>query len=187
MSEQEGGRKSDRDEGAGEASAPPLATAVPGNHATRKIRIPPLHPGIRTFITSVVVPLLVAVGGTWGANQMQNRDNRLMQQRQAFVDEARTFDSVVAAYVQGVMEKSPSSDATQKIINNLVQQSSLLDQVSNQLPPTDKHLASDYRHLLVQFREDLPRADSVIHLKTFWEDASKILVARNELLDRLQH
>lgn len=143
--------------------------------------------GLCRFLTTVLLPLLIAVGGTWTTNKIQDRDNHLEKERAAFIDEARTFDVVVANYVQSALSNNKiDSGATQQIISNIVRQNDLLDEASAQLAPQDRHIAKEYRHLLGEFREVIPLSDSVLHLKTFWEDASRILVVRNELIRKLQ-
>jgi hypothetical protein len=135
----------------------------------------------------VLLPLIIAIGGTWTTNKIHDRDNHLEKERSSFIDEARTFDVVVANYVQSALGGNKvASEAAQRVISNIVRQNDLLDGVANQLMPQDRHLAKEYRHLLGDFRDIIPGSDSVLHLRVFWEDASRILVVRNELIRKLQ-
>lgn len=90
--------------------------------------------GVRTLVTAVFLPLVVSIGGTLFTNRVQNKDSQIIKERSAFIDEARTFDVVVANYVQKILDNKPPDDATQQLIGNVVKQSSLLEEAAKQLP-----------------------------------------------------
>lgn len=143
---------------------------------------------IADILKSLVIPLIVSVLGTWGANEIQNSDSKRIKNSSAFIDESRTFDVVIANYVQKILNnKTPDPDATQQIVNNLLRQSNLVLAVQPYLNTKDRHLVNDYKKLLAQFYDVVPQSDSVLHMQAFWEDASKVLVARNELISKLQN
>lgn len=143
---------------------------------------------IGEFIKIGVIPLLVAVGGTWATNRVQNRDSLELKNRSAFVEEARTFDFLVANYVRKILDnKQADSDAAQQIVANIIRQNNLIDEITPQLSSRDRHLVVEYKRLLSTFYDLVPQSDSVLHMQAFWEDASKVLVARNELITKLEN
>lgn len=143
---------------------------------------------IGEFVKVGVIPLLVAVGGTLATNKVQNRDSLDIKNRSAFIDEARTFDFLVANYVRKILDnKQVDSDAAQQIVANIIRQSNLINEITPQLSSRDKHLVVEYKQLLSTFYDVVPQSDSVLHMQAFWEDASRILVARNELITKLEN
>jgi hypothetical protein len=138
----------------------------------------------------LLLAICSAVGGLAGGLIVEvyhTHNERTTKEKDAFIDTARAMDSVIAYYVQFIINERPVADeAVQQVNYNIIKQRQLLQDVSKYLSPQDKHLVKDYGDLLLQFRDAIPASTDVLHMQKFWEDASKLFVIRNELIQKLQ-
>ena len=149
-------------------------------------KVPAVGSRLYVFIT-LVLPVLTSIGTTWTLYQYQFRDTRENKEKSAFIDESRAFDAIIANYVQHIMADHKSDvGATQQLSTNLIKQTQLLSDIAKYIPKNKLDIISDYSKALVSLRSILPESNSVLTLKAFWEDTSKILVLRNRLISQLQ-
>lgn len=144
--------------------------------------------GSRLYVAlTLILPVFTSFGSSWVFYEYGIRDSRENKIKSAFIEESRSFDSVVANYVQEILAgQKPSAEATQRITDNLIRQSQFLGDATKYLPPYNTDLVADYNKALVQFQGDLPTSRSILSMRGFWEDASKIMMLRNRIIRQLQ-
>lgn len=140
------------------------------------------------FIISISISLFTGYGGGYVAWKVQNADVQVSKDKSAFIDESRSFEIIAANYVQAIMSEQPSNGESVKLLtSNLLRQAQTLRDASRHLPLQDQSLVAAYNNLLLELNDDLPKTSSILTMREFWEDASKIIVARNELIRKLQN
>lgn len=138
------------------------------------------------FVT-IVVSMMTAGLSTWGVNQIQNRHNDVVRINSSFIDESRSFDAAIAAFVQALLHgQDVNGEPSQRIYSSLIKQSQYLLDAEKNLPSNDRHLVREYQALLLKFHEIVPQSTTVLDMQEFWNTASRILVLRNEIIRRLE-
>jgi hypothetical protein len=128
----------------------------------------------------------VAVGG-WAVEIYHSANERSAKDKEAFIGASRAMDSTIAYYVRFIVNEKPVADeAVHQVNSNITKQRQLLRDVSKYLSPSDQYLIKDYGNLLLQFEGAIPSSTDVTHMRGFWESASKLLVTRNAIIQKLQ-
>jgi hypothetical protein len=99
----------------------------------------------------------------------------------SFIDTTREFDALVASLANGVIDKNgPDIDDRTKLIANLNRQYSEISQLE---PLTKDHpeLLDAYRSSISKLNDQLPKVNSVMEMKGFWEAVGDVLSTRRKL------
>jgi hypothetical protein len=98
-------------------------------------------------------------------------------------DAASDFSTFAAAYVTAVLD-APSEVplAKRRLTDNVLKQLSTVTMSGGVFPNDIQDAAKSYKLALYDFSDALSDADTVLKMRPFWERASDVLVAREELL-----
>lgn len=98
-------------------------------------------------------------------------------------DAASDFSTFAAAYVTAVID-SPSEVplAKRRLTENVLKQLSTVTMSDGVFPIGVQEAANSYKLALYDFRDALIDADTVLEMRPFWESASDVLAAREQLL-----
>ena len=96
------------------------------------------------------------------------------------------FQTLGAAYVAAVMDDGENvNEHLEELRENVVTQYAALDVYAGMLDEKTLVAVERYRQELQEMGDELTVAHSVLSLRSFWEAASDLLVARNEVIREL--
>lgn len=105
---------------------------------------------------------------------------------QQLLDSARQFQVFVSAFATEMLtDKSVSTQTRSKLIENLNDQISRLESVDSLIPSSAKNAESQYRASILDMVRAVNKANDMMSMKDFWSAASKLLVSRNRLDQKL--
>lgn len=144
----------------------------------------------KQIILSVVVPLLasiITIVGTPIATIIiiDHRDES-KKEVNTFRNDVTIFEQVTANYVRSILDdEKPDRTARNQLTDNLQAQLRDLPSLGRYLPTADHRLTIQYSQGISDLLETIPKVTDTLSMREFWERTSKLLVLRNEILEKL--
>lgn len=126
-------------------------------------------------------------------SQQISRENQLAEQQQVedkSVEIQRhsiEFQTYAGAFVSAILDQQDDVQVRRSLLNeNILAQDAAVDVSSYVFDADTAVVVAKYRSALRQMNVAVSEAHDVLSMGPFWEAASDLLVARNELLDALE-
>lgn len=115
--------------------------------------------------------------------------NQLKQVRSTEIRSAAVdFQTFAAAYVSAVLEsESDIPKARERLVESTMQQYATIDLSEALFSNEAQEAAKIYKNALAKFNTTLASANTVTEMRPFWESASDVLVARDNLIRSLDN
>jgi hypothetical protein len=145
--------------------------------------------GISSYLSSKgdsILAFLLATTVSVGVDQyFRYHDDSRSEFRRvetSFLSDTNAFDILVGHYVRAMADSNVADgDAKRAILDNIVKQSASIAAFRRELPAKDQKILDDYQAALDRMNDVLSFSTDVLHMKSFWETASRIVTLRTDL------
>lgn len=146
------------------------------------------------LVVSGIVSFVVSAGTQYafyrhniGVEEQRIEASRISAELQALKSNSQDFQTFAGAFVSAVLDGDDDVDGRREaLLANILSQDAAIDVAVGSFDPRSTNAAQSYRAALLNMKEAVDQVDDVISMGAFWEAASDLLLARNELISALE-
>lgn len=110
------------------------------------------------------------------------------QRIEALKSNSQDFQTFAGAFVSSVLDGDDDVDGRREaLLANILSQEATIDVAFGSFDPRSTNAVRSYRTALLNMNQAVDQVDDVISMGAFWEAASDLLLAQNELIVALEN